>query len=224
MQLMKNFSGYIMALVAILVVILVSIFWTIPELQKYLASNKDAEEEQERIAQFLEPKRDVLQKTSEAELNTLVENVRNAVPEKLQPVYVLAFIEELGALSGVSVKDPVYVYADIQEEKVLVLSASVVGDFDTITVFFENLSNTAPLLRVLQLSFNREAVDENEEGVLYDYTAQFIVESPFLPLPETLGSFEAEIEALSPAEKQLVLDIANKIKPGDSTTLLPEEE
>ncbi len=219
MKTAKNFSGYITGLVVVLVVVVVSILWTIPELQRYLAINRSIEQEEQRIADTLVPKRDVLLGTSGAEIDMLVDDLRTAVPESSQPVYLLAFLEELGSMSGVEVIDPVYVFGDVDDTGVVVLSASIVGGYAETVGFFDNLSNAAPVFRILQFSFYREFDDEGGPA----NTSQIIVSSPFKPLPGSLGSIHTPVAQLDAMERQRAQEIAQRIRPGDSTTLLPDD-
>lgn len=213
MNTVKNFSGYITGLVVVLIIIAVSALWTIPELQRYLAINQSVEQEEQRIVDALVPKRDVLLAVSASEIDVLVDDARTAVPESSQPIYLLAFLEELGSISGVEVIDPMYVFGNVADAGVVVLSASIEGDYAGTVRFFDNLSNAAPVFRVLQFSFYRE---------LGLNTSQIIISSPFKSLPSSLGSVHTPVRQLNALERQLAQEISQRLRPGDSTTLLPD--
>ncbi|MCA9398092.1 hypothetical protein KC573_04635 [candidate division WWE3 bacterium] len=136
-------------IVALFTVLLVGIFWTIPEVQEYLSSKEEQRAVDRQIELDLEPKRDTLQSTNVSEVANSINVISRALPEDASPAYVLANLEAIAAETGIELDLSAFTEIAVSENsESIILTVEFEATGEELQQFFNRLSTSAPLLFV----------------------------------------------------------------------------
>lgn len=164
-------------------------------------SIKKEEEELSKLTQ----KSSFLKSLNEAELVRRSELVLQALPEEKRPMYIMRFLRQLCAESGVVLGkisvDPGQVATSsartkMKEPSSLVYSLALKGTYDQISDLIKRLEITFPLVRIEAMSLSGSSSDDDTEVV-------FEIASYFIFLPESLGELGAPIRVITEEEKRV---------------------
>lgn len=175
----------IVPLIAIVLVIVASVMWTIPRVRGWLNVQAQIDSEQAKLQDELIPKRNTLQTMSLTALDPVEALTEEAVPAVTHPSYLLALIEEIAKLAEVKIVSPLYVPRTEDATKLTFVTASIEGTPADAALFLDYLAVSIPSLRVTRWAGSFEA-SGSDADTFAGFRADIEIASPLSPVPDEI--------------------------------------
>lgn len=176
--------NFVIPLIALVVIIVVGVVWTIPTLQDLLASRVDREIVEKRLFQEVYPRKEALEQTDEKDLDEKLEILQEIVPESAEPAYLLATLNEIGDTEKLLLRRPTYSGTGTDNgdvTKTVTLQVELTDTMENAAKLLKRISEAAPALKLESFTITQ---DEESADLIYEFFIE--ISSPYSPLPETL--------------------------------------
>ncbi len=174
----------VVPLIAIVLVIAVSVVWTIPRVRAWLNVQAQIDSEQTELQDELIPKRNTLQAMSLRTLEPVESLAKEVVPAAEHPSYLLALIEEIAKLAEITITNPTYTPRPDDASKLTFVTASIEGAPANVALFLDYLFVSIPSLRITRWSGSFEALSVEEDFA--GFRADIEIASPLSALPDEI--------------------------------------
>ncbi|MCA9390058.1 hypothetical protein KC571_01530 [candidate division WWE3 bacterium] len=203
--------NFLLPIMLLVIMTLTTALWTIPKIISMYNEWSFIEEDRDTLESVLKAKRNILNKANSGEIDSILTLTREAIPEAPVPTYVLALVDQITVLSNTKIVDIWYEPTEGLEERVLSINVEITGTKSSIIEFLNIVHRTVPILRVRNFTFLTSPYDEGLQfGV--DYTASFLIDSPYAPFPETIGTVDSSASLLSSEEEGLLENLQSFLR------------
>ena len=151
---MENFSRskivtILVPVTAVLIVLSVGIFWTIPEVQEYLSTQEEERATQRQIDLELSPKKILLEEADIAEIRANIDIVDQALPPEPNPAFILSYVETVAGEVGIDLQRIGFSNIEASETaERIVLTFEFTAESNIIQRFLDELSTSIPLVYI----------------------------------------------------------------------------
>ncbi|MFH1840953.1 MAG: hypothetical protein ABH807_02255 [Candidatus Shapirobacteria bacterium] len=180
-----------------------------PKIAEIIATRQQIETNHQELA-LLTQKLELLKRLNDSDLKTKTEKAIRLLPSQSDPANLLAVFQfvaqenqvtlgEIKAVLGAS--SPAIVSAGKQAVSESTFNLFVEGGLTQVKNFIAAFASTPPLIKI------EADLDQDLESKLT--TANLIVTTYFLPLPEKIASVDDPLPQLTPSEEKVLTQLAN---------------
>jgi len=166
--------GLLVPILAVLIISLIAIFGTIPNIQKYKELKADIANAERELEQTLIPQRDVLAQVDQPEVEKILTELHSIIPAQIDPGLVLGVLEEISARHELTLSRQTFNQLDTVN-RMLEFSFNLYGTPEKVNNFLADIENIKPLLYIQQFNFTTEF---GESGELF-INSNVRIQSPY---------------------------------------------
>lgn len=170
----KRLVSLLVPLVTILIIVLIAVLWTIPNVQEFRAVEADTDLARRELEQTLIPQRDALAQVDGSEVNDILGELDSIIPVQIDPGLVLGVLEEISSRHELALTRQTFIQRNTASQ-MLEFSFKLYGTPEQVNNFLLELENIKPILYVLQLNSTSE-FDEEGNTLM---NADVLVQSPY---------------------------------------------
>ncbi len=209
---LKENKILLIPLAVLFLILIASLFILRPKIADIFNARRNLVSNRKRLTSLTE-KTAILEGLAEVELNEKVNDVLRVLPTEkdvAKNIFVLkrlaldaglvfegVNLSEVGEISTESAKTKLIQGAILPS---LSFNVSLIGSQDRVKNFLGDLGETAPLMKVAQLTISQKKENPPEATIL--------IESFYLSLPKTIGKLETPVVSVNREEENVLLKIA----------------